>query len=60
MDTIAVADGLVVPGAQQNQIGVVGTATFKPGDEVVGVEFAPSGAGGVAASFAVDGAEQVT
>ena len=59
MDAFAVNDGFVVPGAQQNQIGEVGTSAFEPGDEVVGVEFAPSGAGGVAASFAVDGAEQV-
>jgi len=59
LDAFAVDDGFVMPGAQQDEIGEIGAAAVEPRNEVVGVEFAAAGAGGVAAAFAVDRAEQV-
>ncbi len=58
-EAAGVDDG-VMAGAGQDQVGQVGAAAVAPFDDMVGVEFAAAGAGGVAAAFTVDGAEQVT
>jgi hypothetical protein len=60
LEAFGVHDGVVVPGAEQNQIYQVGAAVVGPFFDVVGVEFAGAGAGGEAAAFAVDDAEEVT
>ncbi len=60
LDAFAVDDGFVMAGAEQDQIGEIGPATPLPCEQMMGVEFAAPGAGRVAASFAVDRAEQVT
>ena len=59
VETAGVDDGVVVPGAQQHHVRQVGAPAVGPCGDVVGVEFAAPGAGGVAAAFAVDRAEQI-